>query len=106
MRRAIRSSILRGCCSTTSQKACLRARRVSEAIDGGQVLASIIMFSVIYGLLFWIWLFVLNDKIQKGPKPVVIGEPHAHGWLESTAARTLHEGSLSEAKDIRPEEGD
>ena len=70
----------------------LTGKAVSEAIDGGQVLASIVMFSFIYALLFWVWLYVLNDKIQKGPKPVVIGGPHPHGWLESTAARTLHEG--------------
>jgi cytochrome d ubiquinol oxidase subunit I len=83
----------------------LTSKAVSEAIDGGQVLASIVMFSFIYALLFWVWLYVLNDKIQNGPKPVVIGGPHLHGWLESTAARTLHEGSLSEAKDVQPEEG-
>ncbi len=73
---------------------------VSRSITGGQVLSSIIMFSVVYILLFAVWLYVLNDKIQKGPKPVVI-EPHpSGGWLRSTAARTIHEGSLSEAKDL------
>jgi cytochrome d ubiquinol oxidase subunit I len=74
---------------------------VSRSITGGQVLTSIIMFSLIYFLLFWIWLYVLNDKIQKGPKPVVLdGRPG--GWLAATAGRTLHEESMSEAKD-RPE---
>jgi cytochrome d ubiquinol oxidase subunit I len=74
---------------------------VSTSITGGQVLTSIILFSIIYLLLFWIWLYVLNDKIQKGPKPVVIGPDHG-GWLAATAGRTLHEESMSEAKD-RPE---
>jgi cytochrome d ubiquinol oxidase subunit I len=74
---------------------------VSATITGGQVLSSIIMFSLIYVLLFWIWVFVLNDKIQKGPKPVLVGGKPG-GWLEATAGRTLHEESLSEAKD-RPE---
>jgi cytochrome d ubiquinol oxidase subunit I len=83
----------------------LTRNAVSEAINGGQVLASILMFSLIYLLLFWIWLYVLNDKIQKGPKPVMIGPSRAHGWLASSAARTLHEDSMSEAKDLRPEEG-
>jgi cytochrome bd ubiquinol oxidase subunit I len=73
---------------------------VSKAITGGQVLTSIVMFSVIYVLLFWIWLYVLNDKIQKGPKPVVLGPDHG-GWLAATAGRTLHEESMSEAKDER-----
>ena len=83
----------------------LTRNAVSESINGGQVLASIVMFSLIYLLLFWIWVYVLNDKIQKGPKPVVIGPSRAGGWLASSAARTLHEDSMSEAKDVRPEGG-
>jgi cytochrome d ubiquinol oxidase subunit I len=87
------------------QEALMTRHAVSEAVSGGQVLGSIVMFSLIYALLFWIWLYVLNDKIQKGPKPVVIGPSSQHGWLASSAARTLHEDSLSEAKDLRPEAG-
>lgn len=86
------------------QEGMLTRKAVSEAIDGGQVLASIVMFSLIYGLLFWVWLYVLNDKIQKGPKPVVIHDPSNNNWLLAAAARTLHEDSMSEAKDLRPEE--
>ncbi|HYO81241.1 MAG TPA: cytochrome ubiquinol oxidase subunit I [Bryobacteraceae bacterium] len=71
---------------------------VSRVVSGGQVLTSTIMFSLIYMLLFWVWLYVLNDKIQKGPKPVVIG-PGQKGWLAATAGRTLHQESMSEAKD-------
>lgn len=40
---------------------------VSKAISSEQVLASIIMFGLIYGLLGMVWLFVLNRKIQAGP---------------------------------------
>jgi cytochrome d ubiquinol oxidase subunit I len=77
----------------------LTRKGVSEAITGSHVLASIIMFSVIYMLLFWVWLYVLNDKIQKGPKPVtILGSPHK-GWISASAGRTLHEDSMSEAKD-------
>ena len=81
----------------------LTRNAVSPSVRGSDVLASIIMFSVIYGLLFWIWLFVLNDKIQKGPKPVIIEPLPAGGWLAATAGRTLHEDSMSEAKDLRDE---
>lgn len=77
----------------------LTRNAVSEAVSGGQVLASIVMFTLIYALLFWVWLFVLNGKIQKGPKPVVIGGSRAKGWLSATAGRTLHEDSMSEAKE-------
>jgi cytochrome bd ubiquinol oxidase subunit I len=86
----------------------LTAEAASRAVSSGQVLSSIVMFGVIYLLLFWVWLYVLNDKIQKGPKPVVLdGVPAvATGWLESSAGRTLHQGSLSEAKDPGPRPGE
>src|SRR5262249_19551230 len=47
----------------------LTRNAVSEAVSGGQVLGSILMFGLIYALLFWVWIYVLNDKIQKGPPP-------------------------------------
>jgi len=43
---------------------------VSQSITASQVTGSIIMFGVIYTLLFVLWIFLLNDKIQKGPEPV------------------------------------
>ena len=78
--------------------------RTSDAVStkrtSGEVLGSMAMFGAIYGLLFWIWLFVLNDKIQKGPKPVHAPErTTARGLREAAAGRTLHEDSLSEAKE-------
>jgi cytochrome d ubiquinol oxidase subunit I len=80
----------------------LTSNAVSKTITGGQVLSSIVMFSLIYLLLGWVWLYVLNDKIQKGPKPVVIGgDKGPGGWLKSAAGRTLHEESMSEAKEER-----
>jgi cytochrome d ubiquinol oxidase subunit I len=42
---------------------------VSQNITATQVLGSIIMFAVIYALLFVLWIWLLNDKIQKGPEP-------------------------------------
>ncbi|MEZ5393569.1 MAG: cytochrome ubiquinol oxidase subunit I [Bryobacterales bacterium] len=43
---------------------------LSENVSGAEVLTSIILFGVIYGLLFWVWLFVLHQKISAGPQPV------------------------------------
>jgi cytochrome d ubiquinol oxidase subunit I len=43
---------------------------LSEAVSRGQTLGSMLMFLLIYGLLFAIWLHVLNDKIQRGPEPM------------------------------------
>ncbi len=78
----------------------LTRRGVSKSVRPEEVLASIGLFSFIYLLLFWIWLYVLNDKIQKGPKPAVIRDRKGTGWLDSTAGRTLHRDSMSEAKDM------
>lgn len=40
---------------------------LSKSVVAGQVLGSIIMFSAIYALLFAVFLFILNSKIQHGP---------------------------------------
>lgn len=47
--------------------------RTSEAhspgITGAQVLGSILMFTFIYTILFVLYIYLLNEKIQKGPEP-------------------------------------
>ena len=47
---------------------------VSEVVTSGQVLGSMVMFGLLYGLLLLLWLYVLNAKIQAGPH----GGEHAH----------------------------
>lgn len=44
---------------------------LSKAVDAGQVLFSLILFILIYGLLFVLFLFLLNEKIKHGPEPVM-----------------------------------
>jgi cytochrome d ubiquinol oxidase subunit I len=44
------------------------SKGVSPSVSSGEVLASIIMFGIVYALLFAVWVFVLNDKIQHGPE--------------------------------------
>ncbi len=75
---------------------------VSRSVPGSHILTSIVMFSLIYCLLFWVWLYVLNDKIQKGPKPYDPKHPTDGGFLAATAGRTLHQESLSDAKQEAP----
>ena len=48
---------------------------VSKAIEAEQVLASIIMFGSVYGLLGILWIFVLHRKISKGPAVETESEP-------------------------------
>ena len=72
---------------------------VSEVVTGGQVLGSIIVFSLIYLLLGAIWVYVLNHKIQAGPEPVTIRQAAIAGGLIDAASRRIdHEVSLSDAK--------
>jgi cytochrome d ubiquinol oxidase subunit I len=48
---------------------------VSSTINGEQVLASLLMFAVLYGLLFVLFLFLLNRHIQEGPQPLDEEQP-------------------------------
>lgn len=77
---------------------------LSESVVAGQVLWSIVMFGLIYTLLFIIWIYVLNDKIQHGPDeaastPTPPEQRDRRGFLESAAERVAHAGSMTEAKD-------
>jgi cytochrome d ubiquinol oxidase subunit I len=40
----------------------------SKVVGKEQIIGSIVMFSVIYALLFVVWVYVLNGKIQHGPE--------------------------------------
>ena len=75
------------------------AEAVSRNLAASQVLGSIIMFGVIYALLFAVWVFLLNDKIQKGPEPVsVAGKPSFADALEVASRYAGHSDSLTESK--------
>jgi cytochrome d ubiquinol oxidase subunit I len=43
---------------------------LSESVSAGQVLGSLLMFTAIYSLLFVLYVFILREKIRKGPEPV------------------------------------
>jgi cytochrome d ubiquinol oxidase subunit I len=61
---------------------------VSSSLAAGQVLSSIIMFGVIYLLLFAVWVYVLNSKIQHGPEEAVqLTETTTAAGLIASAAR-------------------
>ena len=73
---------------------------VSEVVKAEQVLGSIIMFGLIYLLLFILWLYLLNSKIQHGPDDGT--EPRPEGGtgedlLEVAGKLATHQGKMSEA---------
>jgi cytochrome bd ubiquinol oxidase subunit I len=45
------------------------AEGVSPVLVPGQVIFSLVLFTIIYLLLFAVFIFLLNDKIQHGPDP-------------------------------------
>ncbi len=69
---------------------------VSKSVRGEEVLISIIMFTIIYAMLFAVWVFVLNAKIVEGPEdPMERGQDPGgpkKGFLEA-AADVLHPDS-------------
>jgi cytochrome d ubiquinol oxidase subunit I len=54
------------------------AKAASPAVSAGEILASLIMFAVVYAVMFVLWLFLLGKAIGKGPAPVG-RQPHAAG---------------------------
>ena len=49
----------------------------SKSVPAGQVLASLILFSVIYTLLFVLFIFLLDKKIKQGPEEYSAGTHRA-----------------------------
>ncbi len=70
---------------------------LSEAVTAQQVLWSIIMFGMIYLLLFFVWIFVLNSKIKHGPdEPEPGSEPGERTFFKTAATMSSHQRSLTE----------
>ena len=66
---------------------------LSESVTGGMVLSSLIMFGLIYAMLFVVWVYVLNNKIQHGPEPVAVHDNHTtRDELFETVARRSNPG--------------
>lgn len=67
------------------------AHGISPAVHASHILASILMFSSVYVLLFALFLFLLNHKIQKGP--VFTEEDSTH--LDPRLTAQSMEGDIS-----------
>jgi len=78
--------------------------RTSEAVSANlvpsQVVGSIAMFGVIYTMLFAVWIFLLNDKIQKGPEPGPPAKETApEGILDVASRYPAHRDSMTDSKE-------
>jgi len=70
---------------------------ISKAVQAEQVLASIILFIVIYALIFLVWITVLNRKIKAGPEEEmseVDAREHRRSWIDAATALAAH-GAVS-----------
>ena len=61
----------------------------TKVVTADKVLTSIVLFSVVYALLFAVWVYVLNSKIQHGPDEEEAPPPGTSpkGLLETVALR-------------------
>lgn len=73
---------------------------VSAVIRSEQVVGSIIMFGAIYVLLFFVWVFVLHQKISHGPEPVAAEHATTPGGiLDAASTWTGHRDSLTDPRE-------
>jgi len=81
---------------------------VSKAVRAEEVLVSIVMFTLIYIMLFAVWVFVLNAKIVEGPEdPMKRPQTPSggdKGFLEA-AAEVMHPESGHSMTEMKSEGG-
>jgi cytochrome bd ubiquinol oxidase subunit I len=66
----------------------------SKSVPAEHVMISIVLFLIVYALLFAVWLYLTNDKIQKGPDEPT-GLPEATGPAGLLDAASRHAGAAS-----------
>lgn len=65
---------------------------LSKVVTANQVLGSLIMFSILYTLLFMVFLYLLNEKIKHGPVEAHT-EPGAYQQLKKIAKELKNDAS-------------
>jgi len=80
------------------------ADAASKAVSGGEVLASILMFGVIYLLLLFVWVYIMDAKIRLGPEEPDTLEPTgaAERWVDA-AGRRADASARDSMTDVRRE---
>ena len=72
---------------------------VSEVVTSELVLGSILMFTLVYALLFALWLFLLDRAIRRGPQAVeaLAARPERDDALSVITARASHRSGRDDA---------
>lgn len=63
----------------------------SKAVASNMVLSSIILFGLIYALLFFVWVYILNEKIQHGPDEITSDSRHDNSGILEAAINSTSE---------------
>ncbi|HPD30261.1 MAG TPA: cytochrome ubiquinol oxidase subunit I [Phycisphaerae bacterium] len=71
------------------------ADAASPSVGAAEVLGSIVMFSLIYLILFGIWLYLLNAKIKAGPEEAAGDTADGKGFFDTAARFAGHEKGVS-----------
>ena len=75
----------------------------SKSVDATEVLISLVLTSLIYLLLLFTWLYVLDSKIKAGPELpedlAAAAQKRRDGWIRTATARADHGGeSMTDAR--------
>ena len=78
----------------------------STAVKPGEVMASLAMFGFIYLLLFAVFIYVLNEKIQHGPEeaPAAPLLPPTQGVFSAAGLRAGKGGTMMLARQDKPKD--
>ena len=72
----------------------------SFAVDGTEVMISIVLFTFIYLMLLFAWLFILDRKIKMGPQPAGAHAAGHESWVTVAGDRAAAGGeSMTDAHD-------
>ncbi|MEQ8820785.1 MAG: cytochrome ubiquinol oxidase subunit I [Sumerlaeia bacterium] len=72
---------------------------VSSSVSAGEVFASLIMFTLLYSLLFALFIYVLNKKIQHGPDDTTPALRGVHRQEELKAVLSAASSAKTKGKD-------
>ncbi|MGD2108074.1 MAG: cytochrome ubiquinol oxidase subunit I [Phycisphaerae bacterium] len=79
---------------------------VSKSVSGDEVLASIVMFGLIYLLLLFVWVYILDAKIRTGPEEASMLETGGaqERWLDTATRRAdaSARDSMTDVRDTKP----
>lgn len=80
---------------------------ISRTVKPAEIWTSLGLFTVVYALLFAIWIYVLNAKIQAGPDEAIMpARTSAEGLMDAASRHETEDYSLTTAKEHDKQAGE